>query len=159
MNFDHLTARENAVRISGTGLISSDLSGSWKLQRVWGKGQQKPNALNSWLLRSLRARLDIKIASSGSKQNLRLQNAINLGPLELQFQGPGSLEGRRPLLIFHFDSLTLRIAGVELIQKKLDTPPPKRFPFFALIERGSDGWLAARGRGGGLALWKLDEHG
>ena len=158
MNFDHLTARENAVRISGTGLISSDLSGSWKLQRVWGKGQQKPNALNSWLLRSLRARLDIKIASSGSKQNLRLQNAINLGPLELQFQGPGSLEGRRPLLIFHFDSLTLRIAGVELIQKNWTSRRPNA-SFFALIERGSDGWLAARGRGGGLALWKLDEQG
>jgi hypothetical protein len=28
-------------------------------------------------------------------------------------------------------------------------------PFFALIARNSNGWLAARGRGGGLALWIL----
>jgi hypothetical protein len=31
-------------------------------------------------------------------------------------------------------------------------------PFFALIaaERTGEGWLAARGRGGGLALWRLE---
>jgi hypothetical protein len=29
-------------------------------------------------------------------------------------------------------------------------------PFFALIARDSNGWLAARGRGGGLALWQKD---
>jgi len=34
---------------------------------------------------------------------------------------------------------------------------PKRMPFFALIARDPSGWLAARGRGGGLALWDLVE--
>jgi hypothetical protein len=36
-------------------------------------------------------------------------------------------------------------------------------PFFALLGRGrsaaGEDWLAARGRGGGLALWVLDPGG
>ena len=38
-------------------------------------------------------------------------------------------------------------------------PEPRRRPFFALIARSGaadNGWLLARGRGGGLALWVLD---
>jgi hypothetical protein len=42
-----------------------------------------------------------------------------------------------------------------LFQKAIPSPAPQRLPFFALIARDPSGWLAARGRGGGLALWRL----
>ncbi len=157
MNFAILNVREKAVRLTGTGLKSSDLLGCWHLQTVWSKGDQNANPFSSWMLRSLDARLEIEADFEGQSGELRLSNAVNFGPLELKFQGPGLLKGKRPLLIFRFDSLTLRIGGVVLLKKALPTPDQKRMPFFALIERNHDGWMAARGRGGGLALWALKD--
>ena len=157
MNFGILNAREKAVRLTGTGLKSSDLLGCWLLQTVWSKGDKKANPFSSWMLRSLDARLEIKADLEDNCSDLRLSNAVNLGPVELKFQGPGLLTGKRPLLTFHFDSLTLRIGGIVLLKKALPTPDQKRTPFFALIERNPDGWMAARGRGGGLALWRLKD--
>ena len=46
-----------------------------------------------------------------------------------------------------------------LLQRPLPVPVPRRMPFFALIHRDPAGWLAARGRGGGLALWRLAPDG
>ena len=157
MNFAILNAREKAVRVTGTGLKSSDLLGCWLLQTVWSKGDKKANPFSSWMLRSLDARLEIKADLEDNCSDLRLSNAVNLGPVELKFQGPGLLKGKRPLLTFHFDSLTLRIGGIVLLKKALPTPNQKRTPFFALIERNPYGWMAARGRGGGLALWRLKD--
>ena len=157
MNFTILNTSEKAVRLTGTGLKSSDLLGCWHLQTVWSKGDEKANPFSSWMLRSLNARLEIEAELEDKSRDLRLTNAVNLGPLELKFQGPGLLTGKRPLLSFHFDSLTLRMGGIALLKKELPTPSQKRTPFFALIERNSDGWMAARGRGGGLALWKLKD--
>ena len=157
MNFAILNEREKAVRLTGTGLKSSDLLGCWLLQTVWSKGDKKANPFSSWMLRSLDARLEIKADLEDNCSDLRLSNAVNLGPVELKFQGPGLLKGKRPLLTFHFDSLTLRIGGIVLLKKALPTPDQKRTPFFALIERNPDGWMAARGRGGGLALWRLKD--
>ena len=157
MNFAILNAKEKAVRLTGTGLSSSDLLGSWYLQTVWSKGDQDANPFSSWILRSLDARLEIEADLEDKSSDLLLSNAINLGPIELKFQGPGLLKGKRPLLTFHFDSLTLRVGGIVLLKKTLPTPNQKRTPFFALIDRNPDGWMAARGRGGGLALWTLKD--
>jgi hypothetical protein len=157
MNFAILNAKEKAVRLTGTGLRSSDLLGSWYLQTVWSKGDQNANPFSSWILRSLDARLEIEADLEDKSSDLLLSNAINLGPIELKFQGPGLLKGKRPLLTFHFDSLTLRVGGIVLLKKTLPTPNQKRTPFFALIDRNPDGWMAARGRGGGLALWTLKD--
>ena len=157
MNFAILNAREKDVRLTGTGLRSSDLLGCWHLQTVWSKGDQKANPFSSWMLRSLEARLEIEADLEDNNSDFRLSNAVKLGPVELKFQGPGLLKGKRPLLTFHFDSLKLRIGGIVLLKKTLPTPDQKRTPFFALIERNSDGWMAARGRGGGLALWALKD--
>ena len=157
MNFSVLNAMEKAVRLTGTGLKSSDLLGSWHLQTVWSKGKQKANPFSSWILKSLKARLEIEAELGDNNSDLHLSNAVNFGPLELKFQGPGLLKGKRPLLTFHFDSLSLRMGGIALLKKELPTPSQKRTPFFALIERNPDGWMAARGRGGGLALWKLKD--
>ena len=157
MNFVILNAREKAVRLTGTGLKNSDLLGCWRLQTVWSKGDQNANPFSSWILRSLDARLEIEADLEDKSSDLLLSNAINLGPIELKFQGPGLLKGKRPLLTFHFDSLTLRVGGIVLLKKTLPTPNQKRTPFFALIDRNPDGWMAARGRGGGLALWTLKD--
>jgi len=142
---------ERAVRRAGSGLVADDLQGCWQLHQVWPKGSERPASVSATLLRGLAARLEI----SSSPDGLMLRNAVTLGPLELCFQGPGWLTGVRPLLVFRFELLELQLAGRTLLRRPLPAPDPRRLPFFALIARDSSGWLAARGRGGGLALWRL----
>ena len=158
-----LLALEAEVRRSGTGLAAADLQGCWQLDQVWPKGSRRPASFSALLLRGLTARLEIGPGGDPQPDGLTLSNAVNLGPLELRFRGPGRLQGPRPLLMFQFDQLELRLAGRLLLQRALPAPAPSRQPFFALIARGAvsaetgpvAAWLAARGRGGGLALWRL----
>lgn len=146
-----LSALERRARQGGTGLVASDLEGTWWLDQVWSKGSDEPASFSAALLRGLRARLEMRL----EHETLVLCNAVSLGVLELRFQGPGRLVGSRPLLQFQFENLELRLAGRLLARRPLAAPAPRRWPFFALIARSPEGWLAARGRGGGLALWRL----
>ena len=149
---DDLLSREQQARRQGSAISATDLIGCWQLQTLWPKGQRNANALNGWLLRSLGACLDISLEAD---RGLRLRNAVSLGPLALQFSGAGTLKGRRPLLSFHFEQVRLTLGAITLLQRSLPAPAANRQPFFALIHRHPSGWLAARGRGGGLALWTL----
>ena len=142
---------EQQARRSGSGVEADALQGCWQLELVWPKGQQRASAFSGWLLRGLSARLEIGTDPEG----LLLSNAVNLGAVELRFRGRGRLEGKRPLLLFSFEQLQLSLGGWRLVERTLPAPAPQRMPFFALIHRDPSGWLAARGRGGGLALWRL----
>jgi hypothetical protein len=155
---DRLLQLERRSRAEGSGLVAADLIGPWRLQQVWGKGSRQPSTVSAALLRALAARLEI--TPGPSPDCLRLANAVNLGALALRSEGEGQLRGRRPLLVFWFERLQLRLAGRVVLERALPRPEPRRLPFFALIAReragdpqGEGGWLAARGRGGGLALW------
>ena len=145
---------EQQARRSGSGVEADALQGCWQLQLVWPKGQQRASAFSGWLLRGLSARLEIGLDPEG----LLLSNAVNLGAVELRFRGRGRLEGKRPLLLFSFEQLQLSLGGWRLVERTLPAPAPQRMPFFALIHRDPSGWLAARGRGGGLALWRLADN-
>ena len=162
---------EQVSRRQGTGLVAADLIGIWRLQRVWPRQGGEPSGPSSALLRGLGARLEINASGvpaadldssrPGSASapglgegELGLVNAVRLGPLELRFVGRARLAGSRPLLWFGFDQLQLRFGSQVLLQRSLPPAAAQRQPFFALIGKGP-GWLAARGRGGGLALWQL----
>lgn len=150
-----LVAFERQARQQGSGIEALGLEGTWMLQCVWSKGSLRPSPFSNWGLRGLRARLQIDRTTSHS---LQITNAVTLGPVELRFRGEGNLAGRRPLLIFGFNSMELTAWGQTLLQRQLPSPAPRRQPFFALIRRDASGWLAARGRGGGLALWALRDQ-
>lgn len=149
-----LRALERQVRPNGTGLEAPTLQGCWRLQTVWAKGASASSPLSSWALQGMQARLELRHRHG---QELQVSNAVNLGPLELRFTGEGHLKGKRPLLMFSFQTMTVNAWGHSLMERTLPSPAPQRWPFFALIARSPEGWLAARGRGGGLALWQLDQ--
>jgi hypothetical protein len=161
-----LLDRERRSRLEGSGLKRSDLVGSWRLERIWSKGSLRPATVSAALLRGLGARLQLAAAEAAEDSGgFLLVNSVNLGALELCFEGAGLLQGRRPLLVFGFDRLLLRLAGRVLMERALPPGDPRRPPFFALIavERSASStpgeptaWMAARGRNGGLALWLLE---
>lgn len=143
---------EAVARRQGTGLTPQQLQGRWRLRHTWAKGKRQEAVFTSLLLRWLGASLTIASGAAG----LTISNAIAIGRLELRFEGQAQLRGKRPLLMFWFERVDLRLANAVLWQRALEAPKPQRLPFFALIHRDPSGWLAARGRGGGLALWQLD---
>ena len=166
-----LLALERCARRLGSGLTIEQLQGTWRLEQVWPKGRSEPQRFSGVLLRGLGAQLAIAPApgAGGEAAPLRIENSVRLGALELRFTGGGRLRGARPLLEFWFERLELRLGSALLLARPLAPMQPRRLPFFALIgasrpeassglapDPGADpAWLAARGRGGGLALWRL----
>ena len=175
---DELQALEQSARREGSGLESADLAGLWRLETVWSRGQRQPSPLAGVALRALGASLRIEAEPNTEPHSqpdsgpdtkpkkptglknlprLKLTNAVKLGPLELRFKGPGWLEGRRPLLRFQFDRLEIHAGQWLLLQRSLPAADPRRGAFFALIASGDEGrWLAARGRSGGVAVWRRE---
>jgi hypothetical protein len=153
---EELLALEVQSRHVGSGIKGTDLIGSWRLHEVWSKGEMNPAQTNSALLRTLQASLSI---SHAGESKFLLKNSVSFAGLQLCFSGPGRLLQRRPLLWFHFDKVEASVAGRTFFSASLPLPKHGREPFFALIgcqqtESGTI-WLAARGRGGGLAVWVL----
>ncbi len=153
-----LRALELRSRHHGSGLTRDGLIGHWRLERIWAKESLQPAEVAGATLRTLRASLGIQ---PGEGSALQLSNSISLGLLKLCFTGSGQLKQRRPLLVFHFSQMQISLAGKPLFTVSLPRPAKGKDPFFALIasHQPSQGscWLAARGRGGGLALWVRQE--
>ena len=144
---------EQTARRTGTGLSLDDLLGHWQLQRTWSRRGAAASPLATGMLRALGACLILQSAEHG----LVITNQVSLGPVRLQFVGTAQLQGRRPLLMFSFTSMHLTVGSIRVMNQTIQPPKPTRQPFFALIDRGDDGgWLCARGRGGGLAVWTRD---
>jgi hypothetical protein len=168
-----LRALERQARHQGSGLADpapgcgSDgsphpLTGTWRLEQLWSAKGDQPIPLTAAILRGFGACLEVGERAEDGRFPLR--NGVNLGCLSMDFRGHAVLVGRRPLLVFNFDQLSLSVAGRLLWQRSLpggqetlSLVGSRRQPFFALIgcDR-AEGWLAARGRGGGLALWGLN---
>jgi hypothetical protein len=89
-------------------------------------------------------------------------NQLQLGGLQLKFIGPCRYPGKKNLLVFDFTELHIYLWGRKLYQTKIRsgkknggdfaTTPIGKLPFFAFFWATPDG-IAARGKGGGLALW------
>lgn len=162
-----LLALERRSRQLGSGISATELMGEWRLDQLWSKREARPQEGAAGLLRGLQASLAIEPGDADSLQQgngLNLRNSVQLGPLQLRFLGPGMLQGRRPLLVFCFTRWQLVWGERVLASGQLAAPAPQRQPFFALIacstgdNASGTAWLAARGRGGGLALWRCRQR-
>jgi hypothetical protein len=155
-----LIAWEQRSRRQGSGITPTQLRGSWRLDAVWNR-QAQPLTSQAAGLRLLQAQLRLSPASS-TADALLLTNSVRVGWLGLRFLGHGTLQGRRPLLRFSFETLELTLGERVLWRQRLAATPERQAPFFALIAAGDDAegrWLLARGRGGGLALWRAQALG
>ena len=149
---DDLLALERQSRHSGSDITTTSLVGTWRLRATWSRDGTPAPAASSALLRSLGACLFLD--GEETEGVLRIANQVNLGSLRLRFDGEAELKGRRPLLMFSFRSVRLSLGPLTLLERSLPQPKAKRMPFFGLIGLDQQrGWLSARGRGGGLALW------
>jgi hypothetical protein len=99
---------------------------------------------------------------TANQEELTIRNQLQIGPLKVRFSGPAKFIERQNLLAFDFVQLQVWLGNWELFsvpvrggsnrtQNFLDMAIAK-LPFFAFFAV-TDRYIAARGRGGGLALW------
>ena len=152
---EELLEKEISAKKDGSGIKFGPLIGLWKFESVWKKGTDDKDLLSSSLLRLFNASLELS-KNETDKEILKFDiiNSIQFGALEIRFVGSGELKGVQPLLPFFFERIELNLGTNSLFSRSLQIPIQKDRPFFALIALNErDQWLAARGRGGGLALW------
>ena len=145
---------ENISKKDGSGIVDDDLIGNWKFNSVWKRGSEEIDNISSSILQVLSAKLELKKNSQNNNIDFKIKNSISFGILSIIFYGQASLKGKRPLLQFFFENLSINIGNFTLINKTLKKPEEKQMPFFSLIAVSKENsWMCARGRGGGLAIW------
>jgi hypothetical protein len=134
-------------------------TGTKKVQKrggiILGKGFYVPNFAKA------------KIAFSANTDETwdrgEIKNSAELGLIKLQFSGLTKYWGKKNLLAFDFEQIELSLFNRTLYRgniKSRKTPNQNfynqattgKLPFFAFFLI-TDDFIAARGRGGGLALW------
>ena len=149
---------EREARLHGIGIQAEQLGGCWYLQTTWKRSGDPSTPGTDGCLRALHASLILMV--SAESDHIQIENRVQFAGFLLSFQGLAQLKGDRPLLFFTFESVQLKIGEKIWIRRDIETASSQRMPFFALIHLDpSQGWLIARGRGGGLALWSQRSNG
>jgi hypothetical protein len=141
------------------------LLGTWRLQFITGTKKARDRAgIVLGAGRYLPPWLDISIAYTRNTEpeTGTILNQVVFGALQLTVSGPAKFYPRQRILAFDFTRMTLTIWGISLYsgyirggeksEAHFHEDSLKKQAFFAyfMIEEKA---IAARGRGGGLALW------
>lgn len=98
--------------------------------------------------------------SDNSLDQLEIGNSLQLSSLLLQLTGPARYLGKKNILAFDFTYMQLSLFGRAVYSGEFRSGKTKNFseraiaklPFFAFF-LVTEHLIAARGRGGGIALW------
>lgn len=122
---------------------------------VLGKGYYLPEFLPA----SIAFTRDSK---STSATTYTATNQAKIGGLQLKFTGPFRYPGKKNLVVFDFTQIQISLFSQTLYQGKIRSGkqgspefadiPIAKLPFFSFFWASGDA-IAARGRGGGLAMW------
>ncbi len=155
-NSNKLLEYEIVARKYGSGIDFSSIIGLWKFESVWKQDSNFDDSLSSSLLKFFDASLALtKAHTSNGIREIEVTSSIQFAVLLIRFVGFGELTGSQPILTFYFEGIELIFRETLLYRRSIKKPDKKDMPFFGLIALGSNReWLAARGRGGGLALWR-----
>jgi hypothetical protein len=162
-----LQAAEIAARKDKLSIPFESLLGEWRLCFATGASRPKGGAVK--LGRGYYLPKFIPASITFTRDNADLMtgtvtNKLLVGTVKFKFDGPCRYPGKKNLLPFDFTKLQLQILGATIYQGKIRS---KRsgfdfaklsiadLPFFAFFW-ASETSIAARGRGGGLALWVKD---
>ncbi|MDJ0511689.1 MAG: hypothetical protein QNJ64_20935 [Crocosphaera sp.] len=163
-----LVAAEKSSRQTKPLYTSEQLEGTWRLCFITGTKQAQNRA--GVVLRSGRylprwATIELTYCPATSSQPETLENCINLGALNLKLTGPAKFVQPKNILAFDFTHLSIALGKLNLYQGKIrggkeseekfyqENIKKQAFFTYFLIENNL---IAARGRGGGLALWGKD---
>ena len=139
----------------GTSLSKESIRGIWKFNNVWEQGKEEESQLVVFLLKNFNATQELlEDQNAKDSNNIKIITSINFGLLYLLFSGYGKLSSKQRILRFYYESIDIRVGNNNIYSHRLKIPDNKDMPFFKFIGSSeSEGWLSARGRGGGIAIW------
>ncbi len=155
------TAKQTKVRHAYPQLL-----GSWRLGFITGTKRSRQRAgvilgAGRFLPKWVKIHLSYSQSEPGQERGT-VQNSVELGPLQMVLTGPTQFWSKTNMLAFDFTRMRVSLSGLKLyegyIRKGQDREARfyeqgvKEQAFFTyfLVENEC---IAARGRGGGLALW------
>ncbi len=158
-----LLQTEESIRQTRSQFIESDLLGNWRLHFVSaGKVNLISKRLRGFFLPSfLPAQIGFQRSDTNDSAPLCVTNQITIGLIKLKFTGPARFESKKNLLGFDFTRLEVIALGQRVYEgavpssrtnQKFQDISIGKLPFFAFFAV-TDSFIAARGRGGGLAMW------
>jgi hypothetical protein len=163
-----LQQAEIAARRSRSLIQFDDLVGEWRLCFATGAKKSKQGVIlgKGYYVPKLALALIAFTRDDRSSITGTATNQLKVGGLRLKFTGPCRYPGKKNLLIFDFTEMQISLFGRTIYQGKIrggkhDAPKftelsIAKLPFFAFFWASPDR-IAARGRGGGLALWVRQE--
>lgn len=145
----------------------TDLIGSWNLRFITGtKKTRKKAGIVLGAGRYIPKLIKIQITYEGDRSPTtntgRVRNSVKLGFLNLTLTGPIKFMPQQNILAFDFTTMTITAFGFEFYDGYIRNGAAKETEFYQtaikhqaffhyfIIQENS---IAARGRGGGLALW------
>ena len=161
-----LIAAEKAVKQTKVDYGYSQLIGNWRLGFITGTKKTRKRAgvvLGAGRFLSKLVKIQLSYSKSeDSPDKGNVENSVQFGLLQIVLTGPVKFWNNKNILAFDFIRMRLSLSGLKLYQgyirggkdreENFDTQTLKQQAFFTyfLIE---DNYIAARGKGGGLALW------
>lgn len=141
------------------------LAGKWRLYfTTTGRSNRKAGVVQGrgWYVPRFAPAYLSFLPDEGESSKGTIGNQIQLGALQFKLNGPFKYPGKKNLLGFDFTQAELSLFGKTLYRGGFQSGKTKRanfdeltvaqLPFFAFF-LVSDDFIAARGRGGGLAIW------
>lgn len=160
-----LLALEKASKQHRQSIQQASLLGTWRLCFSAGKKARyqsgQPVGSGFYIPKLAIARIAFA-PGPFNPSRLNVTNELRIGPLYIRFTGPARYPGKKNLLAFDFTHLEVRCFSLRLYQGKVraqklggqsfEATAIGKLPFFAFFT-ATENYIAARGRGGGLAIW------
>lgn len=163
------TAKQSKVRH-----VYPQLLGTWRLRFITGTkrvsfGEAAPTRQRAgvilgagrFLPKWVKIQLSYSPTESGQDRGT-VQNSVELGPLQLVLTGPTQFWSKTNILAFDFTRMRMSLSGLKVYEGYIRGGRDREDRFYeqSLKEQAfftyflvQDLCIAARGRGGGLALW------
>jgi hypothetical protein len=162
-----LVEAEKAAKHQHLVLPFEAMAGQWRLGFTAGRtARQTGSGISGrgfYIPKAIPAYIGFYPDSNGDdRQTGTITNQVKMAGVTLQFSGVCRYLGRRNIVAFDFLQLELKTFGRSLVQKEVRgglikaedvrSGSIKNLPFFAFFA-ATEHLIAARGRGGGLAIW------
>lgn len=167
-----LVQLEKVAKKQSTTYESADILGQWRLRFVanqksrdqagttQGRGFYVPKFVTAQI-QFQPSEIQASTGSDSEQSAIAIGNQLKLGPLAFKVNGPARRD-RKNLVAFDFTQMQLQLFGQSLYQGNMQNKARANQPFaqqtiaklpFFNFFYVSDNLIAARGRGGGLAIW------
>ena len=162
-----LLAVEKRAKQQKISYSFEQLIGTWRLCFVTGTKKSRQRAgivlgAGRYIPRFVKISLNYSYAERAPLDRGRVENLVNLAALQLSLTGPVRFLSPKNLLAFDFTRMNLKLFSVTLYdgyikagkvkEENFYTDKISHQAFFAYFYT-TEGAIAARGKGGGLALW------